>query len=334
VLSPILRIFVYIMVLFGCQSCVISGYTTSLMLQGGYLDVSMDTMNKVLEKVNEQMVMILLVSNLLTILIICLGMTLRRKNPKTELGLHSVNFMRIPTFAIFGTALNIFVSVTLSFIPFPESIVEAFEGQYSTLYGGPSIVVEILSVAVVTGIVEELIFRGIAMTRLKRSLGTPAAIIISAVIFGVVHGTPIAIMYATLLGILFALIYNTYDSVIPCIVCHIFFNMTSYWLPADNNTAVMILYAVSIVAIVYCIYRIFIRRPTFYDMIMDTDGRIPPINDEETAILERLRRFKDDGTMRPEDLEQIEMDWTENRKRYKKEKITKKINKDQDREDI
>ncbi len=333
-LSAVIRIFAYVFVLFGCQSCVMSGYASSIMLREGILDMSVDAMERVLEVVNDQMVMILLIANLLTLLIISLGVTLRRRRAKDELGLAAVNFLRIPTFALFGVALNVFVSVTLSFIPFPEEFVAGLENQYVSLHGGENLVLEILSVAVLAGLTEELIFRGIAMTRLKHVTSAPIAVIVSAIIFGVAHGTPIAILYATLLGVLLALLYNTYESVIPCIVCHIFFNMTSYFIPSEINGKTMILYAASIVVVLFCTYRIFIRRPTFYDILLDVDGRIPKINDEEKAIFDRLQKAKMDGSMTPEELEELENRWAENRKNHaenlKKERKNKQYKNDKE----
>lgn len=327
IVRTIIAVIMFVAVMFLCQSCVITGYTASLMLGSGYMGIdasvlSEETLKGILsaitEKINSQTALILLISNLLTILVICLLFRLMKKNAAEEMCVRYVNPFRIPTFALLGAALNVFVSVTISFIPFPDSIVEAFNTQYSSIYGG-NLVIEILSIAVVTGITEELIFRGIALKRLVPAVGKWWAIIISAVIFGIAHGTPIAIIYATALGILFGYICSSYHTVSVCIVCHVFFNLTSYLLPIDNTKAMMALYVMSIAVIIYCVYRSFIRRPTFYDLVFDKNGDYKFINETERELIERVKaaRSSDEIDMTPEELEEIFDAWQKNRENYK-----------------
>lgn len=329
IFRAVIAVLFYAFIMVCCQSCVMSGYMSSIMLREGVAidyDAIMNQAQRLIEAVNEKSVQILLVANLITILLLCAIFHLRRKNPAKEMGLFFVNPFRIPTFALFGASLNVFVSVTLSFIPLPESVLDAFEGQYSTLYGGTSVLLEIISVAVVAGIVEELIFRGIAMSRLKPVIGTVGAVIVSAVIFGISHGTPIAIGYATVLGIVFGLIYNAFESAVPTIVCHVFFNATSYALalvPEDKGMLLIGLYILSIGAIFWCVYRIFIRRPTFNDMVVDKYHRIKPLNEEEANIISRVQEIqKSDMNMLDESLmdEIIELEerWKANRENNKK----------------
>lgn len=327
IIRTILTVILFTTVMFLCQSCVISGYTASLMLGSGYMGIDASVLSEetltgmlidITEKVNSQTVLILLISNLLTILVICLLFRLMKKKPMEEMNVRYVNPFRIPTFALLGAALNVFVSVTISFIPFPESIVEAFNTQYSSMYGG-NLALEVLSIAVVTGITEELVFRGIAMKRLVPAVGKWGAIIISAVIFGLAHGTPIAILYATALGVLFGYICSSYHSVSMCIVCHVFFNLTSYLLPADNDRAMLALYIMSIAVIVFCVYRAFIRRPTFYDLVFDKNGDYEFINETERELIERVRtaRNSDDIDMTPDELEEVFEAWEKNRENNK-----------------
>ena len=192
------------------------------------------------------------------------------------------------------------------------------------MYGG-NIVLEVFSVAIVTGITEELLFRGIAMKRLSPVMGRWPAIIVTAVIFGLAHGTPNAIGYATLLGILFGFICSSYKSVIMCIVCHVFFNLTSYLLPESNEQAMMALYVMSIAVIAFCVYRAFIRRPTFYDLVFDRNGDYGFINETEAELIGRVKQARDSDEidMTPEELEEIFEAWEKNREYNKKKRKEK-----------
>lgn len=329
IVRAFIAVLLFIGLMFGCQSCVMSGYMTSLMMQEGVAaemneEAVLRQMERIIEATNGKMVQILLIANLLTILLICLLFHLRRKNPAKEMGILHVNPFRLPTFALFGAALNVFVSLTLSFIPLSESVLESFDSQYSSLYGETSIFWEILSVAVVAGIVEELIFRGIAMSRLKPVIGTAGAVIVSALLFGISHGTPIAVAYATVLGIVFALLYNAFESTVPTIVCHVCFNAASYALalvPADKPMILLGLYVLSIGVILWCIYRMFVRRPTFNDMVSDKYRRIKPINEEENRIITRVQEIQKSGELDEntiDEMEELQKQWEENRKRSKK----------------
>lgn len=333
VVRGLLIVILFVAIMFLCQSCVISGYSASLMMESGFVGMesaaaSEDAMTEFLlsitDQIYENMVLILLISNLLTILVVCLLFHLMRKKPAEEMYVRYVNPLRIPMFALLGMALNVFVSVTLSFIPLPEEIVEAFNTQYAAMYGG-NIVLEIFSIAIVTGITEELLFRGIAMKRLSPVMGRWPAIIVTAVIFGLAHGTPIAIGYATLLGILFGFICSSYKSVVMCIVCHVFFNLTSYLLPESNEQAMMALYVMSIAVIAFCVYRAFIRRPTFYDLVFDRNGDYGFINETEAALIGRVKQARDSDEidMTPEELEEIFEAWEKNRKYNKKKRKEK-----------
>ena len=193
--SAVLHALFYVFVFFSCQYAVTAGYMMSLMsgsLTSGSFDEA--AMLQIAEQVIGQSVMIALISNLLTILIVCLIQTLRMRSPLQEFNVRPVNLMRIPTFLLFGASLNLFVSGTLSFLPLPENILEAFENQYAALYGDTPLAVEILSIAVVTGITEEIVFRGLVNSRLSRGLQTGTVMMVSSIIFGLAHGALIAVV--------------------------------------------------------------------------------------------------------------------------------------------
>ncbi|MBO4931516.1 MAG: hypothetical protein J6I42_04970, partial [Clostridia bacterium] len=102
--SAVIHALFYVFIFFSCQYMVTAGYMMSLMTgsltMGGTLDETAVT--QLLEQTVGQAVMISLISNLLTILIICLIQQLRMRNPVKEFGLHPVNLLRCPTFLLFG----------------------------------------------------------------------------------------------------------------------------------------------------------------------------------------------------------------------------------------
>ena len=317
--SAVLHALFYVFVFFSCQYAVTAGYMMSLMsgsLTSGSFDEA--AMLQIAEQVIGQSVMIALISNLLTILIVCLIQTLRMRSPLQEFNVRPVNLMRIPTFLLFGASLNLFVSGTLSFLPLPESIIEAFENQYAALYGDTPLAVEILSIAVVTGITEEIVFRGLVNSRLARGLQTGTVMMVSSVIFGLAHGTPIAVVYSALLGMVFCLLYEKFRSVIPSILAHVAFNATSYLLEALDDRWGLPLYLFSIAAVLYCTYRLFFRRPTFYDVASDMVGEYELRDNVEREIIDEIHRMQEEDDISPEALERLAEAWEENERKYEK----------------
>ncbi len=309
VVKSVFHAIMYIVLFFSCQSFVISGYMGAIMAQQGVTYLSNELLADVVGKANDNLVLLLLISSLLSILIVCLFQRLRRREPTHEIGLYSVNFMRIPTFAFFGMALNLFVSCTLTFLPIPEWMVNAFDVHYSPVYGKTSLVLEILSIAVVGAIAEEIIFRGIVISRLLRGMGKTAAVVVSALLFGFAHGTPIAVGYAFLLGIVLGLMYTSYNSIIPCIVCHMFFNLTSYIIEEFDYIATPYIYAGAIAALILCSYRIFVRRPTLSDIFSDGGKTILPQSAEEEVFFAEVRELKENDNIIPEDIERLDEEW-------------------------
>ncbi len=317
--SAVLHALFYVFVFFSCQYTVTAGYMMSLMTGTGTA-VSLDesALLSLMEQVLSQTVMITLISNLLTVLIVCLIQTVRMRKPAEEFRLRPVNFMRIPTFLLFGASLNVFVSGTLSFLPLPEEIIAAFENQYSALYGDTPLWLEILSIAVVTGITEEIIFRGLVNSRLSRGMQTGTVIMVSSVIFGLAHGALIAVVYSALLGMVFCLLYEKFRSVIPSILAHVAFNATSYLLAALDERWMLPLYLFSIAAVLYCTYRLFFRRPTFYDVAADMVGEYELRDNVEREIIDEIRRMQEEGDISPDALERLADAWEENERKYDK----------------
>lgn len=258
----------YVLLFIMIQSAVIGIYSAYYALgemggmftsPGGLTDGIHDMSEAIVEAVYEKISLLTLVSGTLTVLFLGIFFTLRRKSLFTECGIRPVPPAALFWCATAGTALNIFVSVTISFLPLPEAWFAGLEEQYQYL-GTTNIFLEILSTAVMTGLAEEITFRGLAESRIRR--GTPGwlTVILSALLFGICHGTPIAIGYAALLGALFSLLNRRYGSILPSIVGHIFFNGAALWFVTDDPLLVLALYIISIGVLAGSLYLYFRRE--------------------------------------------------------------------------
>jgi len=89
-----------------------------------------------------------------------------------------------------------------------------------------------LGVVAIPALAEELLFRGLIQPGLGRRIGDRPALALGAALFGLVHLTPIAILYATLAGIALGWLRLRTGSVLPSIALHGAVNATPILLPA------------------------------------------------------------------------------------------------------
>ena len=318
-LRAFFAVILFIAVMLLCQSCVISGYLTSLMMQNGMAAAAaqngmnfpvQEMMQDLVEAVYDNMAIIMLIANLLTLFVICLIFRLRRRSPAREFALHFVNPLRLAEFALLGSAVNVVISVALSVLPLPEEALESFETLYSGL-DGSHLAIELFAVVLIGPLVEEIIFRGIAMTRFCPTFGDAAAVFLSALLFGLVHGTPIAVGYSFLVGLLLALIYLRYRSILPCIVFHCFFNLAPYWLTRLDGAALNIAFAVSVALTVVLAFSALVRYPRFDDVVCDAAGRIRVKDAEKQAVIDDVRRLRTKSEASAEEIEELRKRWSE-----------------------
>lgn len=102
----------------------------------------------------------------------------------------------------------------------------AYKQVEETFYMG-RITLEILALCVVIPIVEELLYRGIVYGRLRDWLGIKAAVLVSAVIFGLVHMNLVQFVYATVFGLLLAWFVEVTEDILGAVIAHMVANLTS-----------------------------------------------------------------------------------------------------------
>ncbi len=118
-----------------------------------------------------------------------------------------------------------------------SNIIQSVASIPQELVGGMSEDVEksliafILAIFLVAPVVEEFVFRGLIMTKLRKHNSTILSIIISALLFALIHimaGGIITVIHAFLGGLIFALVYEKTKSLFVAIASHIFANIGGY----------------------------------------------------------------------------------------------------------
>lgn len=114
----------------------------------------------------------------------------------------------------------------------PDWLKTQFTGMSQQLPG-------IISIAIMAPLVEELLFRGAILNHLRQQGFSPyKSILISAVIFGLIHLNPAQMLFAFLMGIAFGWITWRTGSLIPAIIGHTVNNSlgVAEMIWAENDT--------------------------------------------------------------------------------------------------
>lgn len=91
-----------------------------------------------------------------------------------------------------------------------------------------------ISSGIIGPIYEEILFRYILLNRLKKFNTQKKSIIISTIMFSILHLSPIKIIYAFIIGIVLAIIYQKTNNIISSIIIHISANIISLLLNQYN----------------------------------------------------------------------------------------------------
>ena len=152
-----------------------------------------------------------------------------------------------------GIVLYVLTDLALSLLP--EAWMAAYNADMSVLTSTG--LNTFLTMAGLGPLAEELTFRGVIQTRLERAMPPWLALVLQAAIFGLVHGTPIQMVYAFLMGLAFGFLRRRTGSILPGFAAHAAFNAMNDPLGLFNGTggvgaALAAMAAVGVVGCVVC----------------------------------------------------------------------------------
>ena len=128
----------------------------------------------------------------------------------------------------------------------------------------------ILMLVVLAPVMEEVLFRGILLESVRSKHSAGRAIVVSALMFGVIHLIPQQVVNAFVIGLILGYIYVRTESLWPVIVIHALNNAMAYvimqWSDGanitvrsliENNTVYAVVYGVSLAARVAAGYMVW-----------------------------------------------------------------------------
>ena len=201
-----------------------------------------------MQELTKSVTVLVLISNLVTVLAFFLWFRCRGKRFSQEIGLHRTTGRNMAMSVILGIGLCFFMDLLTAVLPISEQTMEQFESQHNMLWFGDA-GITFLSVAIAGPVSEEICFRGLVHNRLRQGMGPWLAGILSSVLFGMAHGDPVWFLVGFVAGLALSWTYEVTGSLWCPIVVHVTNNaissMTAY-LPI-SETLHTVLVAVSVV---------------------------------------------------------------------------------------
>jgi len=173
----------------------------------------------------ESMNLISILSAVFTLIIFLIAVKARKKSFARETslvrpaGAGRLLWLMLPA----GVALQFFLSGGMSLLPIPQSVLDSYAEMTGLLDNG-SILWQVLYVCLLAPLCEEITFRGFAYSRLKKGMPLWLAMVLQALAFGVMHGHPLWISYAALLGVLLVLVYEYFGTLWAPLLVHVALN--------------------------------------------------------------------------------------------------------------
>ncbi len=131
-----------------------------------------------------------------------------------------------------GFAIIMLWSISLLLLgvePDPQPVTEFFVNTITSGSWSTSILIIMFGV-VIAPIVEELLFRALLFRWLEKRFNTSVGVVLSAIMFGAIHGSLVAFLPIALLGALLAILLHRTGNVWTCIGLHVVFNAGQFFL--------------------------------------------------------------------------------------------------------
>lgn len=230
-IRQILKAVCYVLLFLGVQIIVSFvfqfGYGFKVGMESAATGIPVDEqmlVENLMEFITNNTNLITFISGAATILTLLLVFKIRKKKLAAEVTLVKFDTAKIVPVIMLGVASALFVSNLMELLPIPESVMASYaESSKGILAGSP--VMMVLSVIIMAPLVEEIIFRGLVLSRLKKVMPTWLAVVLCSMVFGLMHGQLIWIVYTTLFGLLLAVVAENANSIWASVLLHMAFNL-------------------------------------------------------------------------------------------------------------
>jgi len=123
----------------------------------------------------------------------------------------------------------------LRLIPIPEAWFSEHAEAVDRL-SGAGLLAQVLLAVILAPVTEELLYRGLCLSYLRKGFSPKTAVVLQAALFGLFHGTMLQLVYAFAIGLLLGIAALRFKTVKASMIMHVAFNATSCLLPLFLNS--------------------------------------------------------------------------------------------------
>jgi membrane protease YdiL (CAAX protease family) len=224
------------------------------------------------------------ISGILILIILYIRFKTRRKNFFEQISIKPVSFKYLGAITAFGLCFGLIVSFLMAIIKIPEDMMSSYVQSSEALTKG-NLFVNLFCVVIIAPLVEEVVLRGLVYTRFKKGMPTVLAVILSSLLFGVLHGDLLWIIYATILGGLLCIVFEITGSLLGSIALHFGFNLfggISMALNIDEVPDAIAIIMLGVSVIVCVLSAIFILK------IKDNSNELIETTEEKIELEEQI----------------------------------------------
>ncbi len=169
-----------------------------------------------------------LIADIMFVLVAMLLIKLSKQSIKARLKINKITLKTIVTVILIALALN-FVFQSTQFL-FPESMRGELASEMDTDLSGVKSFIGFITVVIIAPLTEEILFRGLILGELAKCFNMHIAIILQAVLFGVMHGNIIWAVIAFLSAVLYGYFIRKYENIFTPVAGHMSVNLLSFIL--------------------------------------------------------------------------------------------------------
>ena len=206
---------------------------------------------QLMEAIMAEAMTMTLISGIVVLLLFGLVFLIRKKNLLKEVMIRPIPAKGILPVAVLAVCFNVITSVIISLIPWPEAWMDSYITNSSAIDGS---LMAWITAVLMAPVLEEIVFRGLMYTRLKKGLPIIAAAVITSLVFGTVHGTVIWAIYTFVFSMVLIWVFERFQSLTACIVLHMAYNLAGMgmsFIPEEASVVIWILFVVGIVVAVF-----------------------------------------------------------------------------------
>ena len=211
------------------------GLTAKLTMDLMAADEELDTavmMELVSVEILNYAMLMTFVAGIFALAIYWIAFLIRKKNFIKEVSIRPIPIRAVFPIMLMAVCFNIVTSVVISLIPWPQSWMDSYTANSSAIDGS---VMAWLTAVFMAPVLEEIVFRGLIYTRLKKGFGTIAAAILTSLVFGIAHGTIIWAIYTFIFSMFLIWIFEKFQSLTACILLHMAYNLSGMMLSMASS---------------------------------------------------------------------------------------------------